>query len=431
MVDLTLRRNKGDILTYDEVDNNFVSLNMGKTEAVVNNVGAKVIATRTGVNVELDTPGLSNVDNTSDANKPLSNAAMVALAAKANLAGSPSQDFNVARLNGGPIGGLRNKLINPTFRVNQRVTTSTTADNTYIADCWRTGISAGVGALATCGVNYNGPVSSQGNLGMYSQTGPNTKPVLAASDFLGFGTPVEGFDIADMLYGTGSAKTTTLSFRAQAPVETVICVCFRNGAADRHYVAPVTIAAGIGSYSVVVPGDTVGNWDKSANLGISVWFFTACGSDFRTATPNQWSAGNKFGHASMSNILDTVSRYVQIADPQLEIGLSATPFCANTQGSEIARCQRYFEAGDASIQFVGAMGVDVATAYGEIRFRVPKRAPPSMVMGTWYYYSSGTDTVFTPGIVTTNINRFAFSGTGLVRWFGWAPGGVWRASSDL
>lgn len=326
--------------------------------------------------------GLGNADNTSDANKPISIATAAALAGKAALAGSPTQPFNVSSLNGGPLGGIRNKLLNPTFRINQRVNTSTTSDNTYIADCWRTGIAAGVGTLATLGVTYDGPVSANGFLGMYALTGPVAKPVLSASDYVGFGTAIEGFDWADTLYGTASAKTITLSFRARATANTVISVCFRNASADRYFVAPVAIAAGFGTYSVTVPGDTAGTWFTDNRMGISVWFFTACGTEFHTTTPNAWASGNKFGHSSMSNTLDTANRYVHIADPQLEIGTSATPLIVLPHGMEIARCQRYFEnvQGIAAEGYVTGGGTPSGLS-ALAQFKVSKRVPPTITTG--------------------------------------------------
>lgn len=375
--------------------------------------------------------GLGNVDNTSDTAKPVSTLQATALAGKAALNGDATKNFNLASINNGPVGSIRNKLLNPTFRVNQRqIFNADSSANGRIADGWLNASGSGMGTLCNYGVNTNGPISANGGLTMYAQTANVVKPTLAASDYLSVGTAIEGFDINDMLFGTAQAKSITVSFRAYVAVATTIAIVIRNYNTTRSYVAPVNLTVGNNSYTVTILGETTGTWAPGNDIGLSLFFVFSCGTNYHTNTPNTWLTGNYFGHSSVSNLLDTTSRYVQIADPQLEIGLSATPFSANQYAVELQRCQRYFETGDAPMSYMN-WNVQVTAAYGSMSFKVPKRISPAVTCKNWTYYSAGADTGFTPTINRTTTNSFTFVGSSLTSWAGWAPGGTWEASAEL
>ena len=86
--------------------------------------------------------GLANVDNTSDANKPVSTAQANAIALKADASALATWQANptgVQSLNNGPLGGMRNKIINGSFSVNQRayVSGAATTAGQYTFDRWK------------------------------------------------------------------------------------------------------------------------------------------------------------------------------------------------------------------------------------------------------------------------------------------------------
>lgn len=388
--------------------------------------GAAFTGTVTGITKAM--VGLPAVDNTSDLAKPISTLTATALAGKAALNGDVTKNFNLSSINNGPVGGIRNKILNPAFRVNQRGVVTASVDASYVADCWRVN-NTGLDGRVTYGLNQASSISVNGAHDMYIQNGNTTKPVLASTDYTSVGSYIEGYDASEMMFGTPNAKDLTLTFMAFASVPTVITAVFRNADASRSYVAVVSLANQAQMYTVSVPGDKLGTWGKLSGLGISVRFFFACGTTFHTPTPNAWISGNAFGHASMSNLLDTVNRFVQIADVQLDVG-SATKFACLSQADELARCQRYAEAGDSPTSYMNA-AISVTAAYGEVSFKTTKRAPPSISMTSWAYYSSGVDTPFVPGLSSISVSRFVFTASGLVSWYGWAPGGRWVASSDL
>lgn len=90
--------------------------------------------------------GLGNVDNTSDADKPISDDTQAALDGKLNLNGgnyagdAVEQAAFRADIGADILGGFRNLLINPLGTINQRVYTSgaaTSGANQYTLDRWR------------------------------------------------------------------------------------------------------------------------------------------------------------------------------------------------------------------------------------------------------------------------------------------------------
>lgn len=180
MTSIITRAGKGSALTHDEVDSNFVNLNNGKAESTaltshsgnkanphevtkaqvglgnVDNTSdaAKPVSTAQQAAIDAHANnksnphevtkaqiGLGNVDNTSDTNKPISTAQQSALNQKANLSGDTfTGNVNVPSLNGGPLGGFRNKIIGGHFDSNpwQRgASFAITSSGTYVADRWR------------------------------------------------------------------------------------------------------------------------------------------------------------------------------------------------------------------------------------------------------------------------------------------------------
>lgn len=415
---------------------------MDATYAPINN--PTFTGTVTGVTKAM--VGLGNVDNTSDASKPVSTAQAAALASglaskadttaltaglatKAAINGDAAQNFDVASINGSFIGGMRNRIINGSFAVNQRGTTTTTADSIYITDMWRTALSSSVAGLISFGLTNNN-VSVNGNAAAYAQTA-TAKPSLASADYVGLYTVVEGYNMADLMYGTAGAKAMTISFRAQVGVGTTICVAVRNGTYTRTYTVPVTLTAGTNSYSVTIPGDTAGTWSNTSGLGLSILFIYACGTSYYNSSPSSWTAGGLFGHSSVSNILDTNGRYATITDVQLEKGSTPTPFSCRSIAEELSMCQRYFEVGESPVSFINNLSGSVSDAYGEVVYKTTKRAVPTIATANWQYYSSGGPVNFAPSTASVTSNRFVFVGGSLTSWLGWAPGGTWAVSAEF
>lgn len=108
-----------------------------------------------------------------------------------------------------------------------------------------------------------------------------------------------------------------------------------------------------------VTGKVLGT-DNNSWLAVVFWF--DAGSNLNTRAANLGQQSGTF----------------DIAQVKLELGDVATPFVAPDPQQELARVQRYYETGSYGF-FVGA-GTNGGTIGGDVRFRVVKRAIPTVTL---------------------------------------------------
>lgn len=302
---------------------------------------------------------------------------------------------------------LRNKIINGRLQINQRGVSFVSTGGTYGADRWLLELS---GLTATMGHAADNGLSGVGVNHIYLQCGA-AKTTLAAVDYAAITHRVEGYNMADLKWGTPDAKPAVLSFRAATgtPGGTTIAVAFRNATGTRSYVALVNVVQGVkGEYQVVVPGCTDGTWENTNGNGLSISFTGACGSTYQATAAGQWESANRLGAPGMSNLNDTLNRFVNIADVQFEKGTVATPFECRPYQVELAMCQRFYcksydpATAPGSPTVDGALhGVTQATcSYFPLgaRFPVPMRGTPTV---TPYAVSGTSGTVTYSGVSNT------------------------------
>lgn len=250
-----------------------------------------------------------------------------------------TDQVQVKNLNGGPLAGTRNRIINGDMRINQR-NAAVTTDTAYSVDRWALNISS-TGAVSLAGNTGIVPAGFTNALFLDVTTADTS---IAAGEFLGIIQPVEGFNVADLAYGTASAKTATLSFWIRSTTTGTYCVSFVNSTNNRSYVATYTIsAANTWEYkTVTVPGDTSGTWLTNNGIGLTVRFAFAAGTTYQT-TAGSWQAGNFLATSAQTNLLALNTNDAYITGVQLEAGTVATPFEQRSYGQELALCQRYYE----------------------------------------------------------------------------------------
>jgi hypothetical protein len=188
----------------------------------------------------------------------------------------------------------RNLLINPAMQIKQPA-----ASSGYIVDQWFQGTSiAGV----TWG-RFAGPTPN-GSIYVIALGIPTPKPTLAATDYVGFGQPLEGFRIRDLQWGTPAAKQVVLRFYFWPSVVGTYSISVNNpgSPATRSYINTFTVTqvASGQYYTFVIPGDTTGTWGWDNGLGLYVYVSIAVGSTYVTATKG-WQAGDKYAHTSSTN----------------------------------------------------------------------------------------------------------------------------------
>ena len=227
---------------------------------------------------------------------------------------------------------------------------------------------------------------------------------IGASDYFGIIQLIEGYNSADLAWGTAGAKTVTLSFFVYSSLTGTFGGAIRNNDASRSYPFSYTISSANTWTQIIVtvPGDTSGTWLGATNgVGISVIFSLGFGSTF-SGTAGAWASANYGSVTGAVSVVGTASATFYVTGVQLEKGSTATSFDYRPYGTELMLCQRYFElmdfsdAANASICNSTAWSVN-NDQWGNISYKVLKRTTPSATsVGIVILYGNGSFSTATP-----------------------------------
>lgn len=302
---------------------------------------------------------------------------------------------------GGTVSGassnmFRNRIINGDMRIDQRnagasVTAST--GNPYTVDRW-TAISS-QNSKFTIQQNAGSVTPPAGFVNYLGITSSSAYTVGSSEQFL-IRQNIEGFNTADLAWGTSNAKTVTLSFWVRSSLTGTFGGALYNNDGSRSYPFTYTIsAANTWEYkTITISGDTAGTWQTTTSVGVTVDFGLGVGSTL-SGTAGTWASAYYGSATGTTSVVGTSGATWYVTGVQLEVGTTATPFEFRSYGHELALCQRYYEK---------SYNVDVApgtvTSAGQVlgirgngafiiqaRFMALKRANPSI---TVYSPTSGT-----------------------------------------
>jgi hypothetical protein len=200
-------------------------------------------------------------------------------------------------------------------------------------------------------------------------------------------------NVADLAFGTPSAKSVTVSFWVKSSITGNFGVSIRNNAINRSYPSQYTIdAANTWEYkTVTISGDVSGSWTTNTSVGIYVTFDLGSGANVEGAL-NTWGAGNYIRVSGQAKLVQTTGATWQVTGVQLESGTSPTMYDFRPYQVELALCQRYYETsypsgtavggasdGSGAIVYVALNTSDFYT-FGSFRFSVKKRASPTVTL---------------------------------------------------
>ena len=237
---------------------------------------------------------------------------------------------------------LKNRIINGDMRIDQRnAGASVTPTNfAYILDRWQGLLSV----ASKYSVQQNaGSVTPPAGFTNYLGVTSLSAYSVAAGDYFLLNQSIEGFNIADLAWGTASAKTVTLSFQVYSSLTGTFGGALKNSASNRTY--PFTYSISVAntwtSISVTIAGDTSGTWLTTNGIGIYVQIGLGVGSTYSGAA-GSWSGGNYVSATGATSVVGTNGATFYITGVQLEIGSTATPFERRMYGTELQLCQRYY-----------------------------------------------------------------------------------------
>jgi hypothetical protein len=275
------------------------------------------------------------------------------------------------QVNGGM--NFRNRIINGDMRIDQRnagASVTVSSGTTYTIDRWAcdnteaSKFSVQQSSTVPTGFKNSSLITS---LSAYS---------IVTSDFFVFRQAIEGLNVADLDWGTASAKTVTLSFWVRSSLTGTFGGSVRNSAGTRSYPFAYTISAANTweQKTVTIAGDTTGTWLTTTGIGIVVYFGLGVGSTY-SGTASAWAAGNLLSATGATSVVGTNGATLYITGVQLEVGSVATPFERRPYGMELQLCQRYYErtATNTNLIWTGDTSLN-NNYYLTGQYVVPKRA---------------------------------------------------------
>ena len=296
--------------------------------------------------------------------------------------------------------GFKNRIINGAMVIDQRnagASFTQTTTTTYTLD--RFAAQGTVASKYTVQQNAGSvtpPVGFTKYLGVTSSSAYS----VGSSDAFTIQQFIEGFNIADLAWGTANAKTVTLSFQVYSSLTGTFGGALRNGSYNRSYPFTYTISSANTwtAISITVAGDTTGTWSTDNSAGINLVFGLGVGSTY-SGTAGAWAGTNYNSATGATSVVGTNGATFYITGVQLEKGSTATSFDYRPYGTELALCQRYFEMfGDGC-----PLSLQTSTSYQlSARFLVEKRATPTFVHLTNYAVTCAGNVQTITSLLSTN-----------------------------
>ena len=308
----------------------------------------------------------------------------------ATFAGSVNIPGGSGSINAINTFGFKNRIINGAMMIDQRnagASVTPTTSNTYCIDRWTNYISQ----ASKYSVQQNaGSVTPPAGFSKYLGVTSLSAYSILSTDYFLLIQNIEGYNIADLGWGTANAKTVTLSFQVYSSLTGTFGGSLK-GASGTVYSYPFTYSIPTANtwttISITIAGPTAGTWTSDNTTGIQVCLGLGAGSSF-SGTAGAWvNNGNAYSATGATSVVGTNGATFYITGVQLEKGSTATSFDYRPYGTELALCQRYYQImgneAAANIYMTGYI-----TSSGSLSnilvFPVKMRtAPTGTVVGSW------------------------------------------------
>ena len=323
----------------------------------------------------------------------------------ANTVTTSGMSLGGVSIGAGDASIMKNRIINGAMVIDQRnagasVTQSTSTQ--FVTD--RFAIYGNVASKFTAQQSSTAPAGFTNSLLITS----SSAYTVGAAERFQFRQAIEGFNIADLNWGTANAKTVTLSFWVQSSLTGNFGGALGNNAGDRSYPFSYTISSANTwtQVSITIAGDTTGTWLTNNSGGIWVYWGLGMGSTF-SGTAGAWASATYYTSTGATSVVGTSGATFYITGVQLEVGSSATGFEYRQYGQELALCQRYFQVINGAVYRAYLTGL----VFYWIPWQVTCRAAPTITNTSATYSSSSSAVWYNASINGAEIS-FSSTGTG-------------------
>jgi hypothetical protein len=339
---------------------------------------------------------------------------------------SPSITFSDGSAQTSSTKPFINRIINGAMVLDQRnagaSVTIPAATNTYTLDRW-----IGYGTLASKFTVQQNAASVTPPVGFTNYLGATSSAAttVGTSDEYELIQKIEGFNVADLGWGTANAKTITLSAWVRSSLTGTFGGILANSSLNRVY--PFTYSIPVANtwtaISVTIAGDTTGTWLTTNGTGIYLSFCLGAGATV-SGTAGAWGSTYFASATGAVSVVATNGATFYITGVQLEVGSSATSFEYRQYTNELSLCQRYaWKYGGNAASYLNGPGLYAdgnTIIFGPIPNPVSMRAGVSLtVFGSPRVSVNGanstgwTPTVSGPGDLLNSWIDMAKTGHGL------------------
>jgi hypothetical protein len=333
------------------------------------------------------------------------------MASKATTAGTYSSittsnlTIGTTQLGAGNASAMKNRIINGAMVIDQRnAGAAVTSSGSYPVD--RFYVNNATDGTFSAQQSTDVP-TGQGFVNSLKVTYPTGDASIGATQYSNIQTTIEGFNIADLGFGTASAKTVTLSFWVKATVAGQYSYAIFNSTESRINPQPFTInASNTWEYkSITYAGDTTGTWLTTNGKGLNVTLYTALGSSYLGSAG--WNTSGIYGVTGQANAMASNGNIFAITGVQLEVGSSATGFEYRLYNQELSACQRYYyqvaAGGSAYTQFGAGRAFSTTGGNGIVQFPMPMRTAPTFAyLGAVGNYDFSPTAIASGAVPSTN-----------------------------
>ena len=352
---------------------------------------------------------------------------------------------------------FKNRIINGDCRIDQRNAGASVTGNNGVFVVDRFPFAVTQSSKLTAQQNAGAVTPPAGFKNYIGITSSSAYSVLSTDYFL-LQQRIEGFNVADLDWGTANAATVTLSFWVRSSLTGTFGGAVYNAAGNRSYPFTYTITAANTweQKSVTIAGDTSGTWATNNTTGMFLSFSMGSGSTY-SGTAGAWSGSLFTSATGATSVVGTNGATWNITGVQLERGTQATSFEYRQYQQELELCQRYFckssstnvVATNNSALATGMFSSGVVNTYGTnaaygnwIKYPVTMRTdavtitfintnlPTPGTSGQWSVFTGSgwvnTTSVVAQSYTTEGFNTaLGFSGTAYMYY------GSWTASAEL